>query len=66
MKRFYLFVSLILPLITLWGQNYKNPVIHADYSDPDVCAVGNDFYMTSSSFNCTPALPILHSVDLVN
>ena len=45
---------------------YINPIIHADYSDPDVCAVGDDFYMTASSFNCTPGLPILHSKDLVN
>ncbi len=45
---------------------FTNPVIHADYSDPDVCAVGDDFYMTASSFNCTPGLPILHSKDLVN
>lgn len=46
--------------------NYKNPIIFADYSDPDVVRVGDDFYMTASSFNCTPALPILHSKDLVN
>ncbi len=45
---------------------YKNPVIHADYSDPDVIRVGDDFYMTASSFNCVPGLPILHSKDLVN
>ena len=45
---------------------YKNPVINADYSDPDVCRVGDDYYMTASSFACTPALPILHSKDLVN
>jgi beta-xylosidase len=45
---------------------YKNPVIWADYSDPDVIRVGDDFYMTASSFNCVPALPILHSTDLVN
>lgn len=45
---------------------YKNPVLHADYSDPDVCCVGNDYYMTASSFNCIPGLPILHSNDLVN
>lgn len=46
--------------------SYRNPVIYADYSDPDVVRVGEDFYMTSSSFNCTPGLPILHSRDLVN
>lgn len=45
---------------------YKNPVLYADYSDPDVCRVGDDYYMTASSFNCVPGLPILHSNDLVN
>lgn len=54
-----------------WNPNlkdgyYKNPVIDADYSDPDVCRVGNDYYMTSSSFACFPGLQILHSTDLVN
>jgi beta-xylosidase len=45
---------------------YRNPIIYADYSDPDVVRVGNDYYMTSSSFQCAPGLPILHSKDLVN
>ena len=45
---------------------YKNPVINADYSDPDVVCVGDDYYLTASSFNCIPGLPILHSKDLVN
>lgn len=45
---------------------YKNPIIHADYSDPDAVRVGDDFYMTASSFNAAPGLPILHSKDLVN
>jgi len=45
---------------------YKNPVLYADYSDPDAIRVGKDFYMTASSFNCAPGLPILHSRDLVN
>jgi beta-xylosidase len=45
---------------------YKNPIIHADYSDMDVVRVGSDYYMTASSFNCVPGLPILHSNDLVN
>lgn len=45
---------------------YRNPVLHVDYSDPDVCAVGEDYFLTASSFNCTPGLPILHSKDLVN
>lgn len=45
---------------------YTNPVINADYSDPDVICVGDDYYLTASSFNCIPGLPILHSKDLVN
>ena len=45
---------------------YRNPVLFADYSDADVVRVGEDFYLTASSFNCTPGLPILHSTDLVN
>ncbi|MDR1609979.1 MAG: glycoside hydrolase 43 family protein [Candidatus Symbiothrix sp.] len=50
----------------LGNGNYKNPVLFADYSDPDVCRAGNDYYMTASSFNCIPGLPVLHSKDLVN
>ncbi len=50
----------------LKGGYYKNPIIDADYSDPDVCRVGNDYYMTASSFACFPGLQILHSTDLVN
>ena len=46
--------------------SYINPIIFADYSDPDVIRVGDDFWLTASSFNCTPGLPILHSRDLVN
>ncbi|MDL4840279.1 glycoside hydrolase family 43 protein [Aquibacillus rhizosphaerae] len=45
---------------------YQNPIIHADYSDPDVIRVGDDFFMVASSFNMSPCLPILHSKNLVN
>jgi beta-xylosidase len=45
---------------------YRNPVLHADYSDPDVVRVGDDFYLVASSFGNVPALPLLHSRDLVN
>lgn len=82
MKNIKIVISIILsllPLITqaqseisktwvadLGNGKYKNPVLYADYSDPDVCRVGEDYYMTASSFNCVPGLPILHSKDLVN
>jgi len=45
---------------------YKNPVLLCDYSDPDVIRVGDTYYMTASSFNYVPGLPILVSKDLVN
>ena len=44
---------------------YRNPVILADYSDPDVIRVGDDFYMVASSFNHVPGVPVLHSKNLV-
>ncbi|SEA38458.1 Beta-xylosidase [Arachidicoccus rhizosphaerae] len=45
---------------------YKNPIINADYSDPDAIRVGEDYYLVASSFEDIPGLPILHSKDLVN
>jgi len=45
---------------------YRNPVLHADFSDPDVIRVGSDFFLVSSSFQAVPGLPLLHSRDLVN
>ena len=45
---------------------YTNPVLNADYSDPDVCEANGAYYLTASSFNCIPGLPILKSADLVN
>jgi len=45
---------------------YRNPIIYADYSDPDVIRVGDDYYMVASSFTCQPGIPVLHSKDLVN
>ena len=45
---------------------FTNPILHADYSDPDVLRVGDDYYLTASSFTNIPGLPILHSKDLIN
>ena len=50
----------------LGNGKYMNPIIDADYSDPDVVRVGDDYYMTASSFSDIPGLPVLHSKDLVN
>ena len=45
---------------------YNNPVLNADYSDPDAIRVGDDYYLIASSFDAVPGLPILQSKDLVN
>lgn len=45
---------------------YRNPILHADYSDPDAVRVGDDYWMVASSFSHVPGLPVLHSRDLVN
>ncbi|HJB08165.1 MAG TPA: glycoside hydrolase 43 family protein [Candidatus Enterocloster faecavium] len=47
-------------------ETYQNPILYADYSDPDVIRVGEDFYMTASSFTYFPGVPLLHSRDLVH
>ena len=65
MKRL-LALAALLAYLPLGAQHYRNPILHMDYSDPDVCRVGEDYYMTASSFNCFPGLPVLHSRDLVN
>lgn len=82
MKRIATYILLALPALpvpafeaqyvsspsNLKGTEYVNPIIHADYSDPDAVASpdGKTFYMTASSFQSTPGLPILKSTDLVN
>ena len=80
MKTNALLVGMLLLPMSIMAQNYRsevwcpdngdgtytNPVINADYSDPDVVAVGEDYYLTASSFQCIPGLPVLHSKDLVN
>ncbi|MES2988871.1 MAG: glycoside hydrolase 43 family protein [Pseudomonadota bacterium] len=45
---------------------YTNPIIYADYSDPDVIRVGSDYYMVASSFHLSPGIPVLKSRDLVH
>jgi len=46
--------------------DYANPIVYADYSDPDVIRVGDLYYMVSSSFHLSPGIPVLESRDLVH
>ena len=67
MKRILSLLAAVLVSGGLFAQfRYQNPVVHADYSDPDVCRVGEEYWMTASSFNHFPGLPVLHSRDLVH
>jgi beta-xylosidase len=45
---------------------FTNPPLHADYPDPDIIRVGDDFYFATTTFVNSPGLTILHSLDLVN
>ncbi len=52
-----------------WGDlgdgTYANPVLNADYSDPDVIRVGDKYYMVASDFHYI-GLQVLESADMVN
>ena len=43
-----------------------NPPLNADYPDPDIIRVGDDFYFVTTTFVNMPGLTNLHSQDLVN
>jgi xylan 1,4-beta-xylosidase len=45
---------------------YRNPLLGGDHPDPSPIRVGNEFYLTHSSFDYAPGLLIWHSRDLIN
>jgi len=45
---------------------FHNPVLFADYSDPDVIRDGANYYLVASTFHFVPGIPILQSTDLVH
>ncbi len=45
---------------------FLNPVLAGDHPDPSVLRDGADYYLTLSSFDAYPGLPLWHSRDLVN
>lgn len=68
-KRIAIALLMIMAAMTgSWAKTYTNPVIYADYSDPDAIPAhdGQGYYMTASSFQCAPGVPILYSDDLVH
>jgi beta-xylosidase len=62
---------LVLPLLVHAAQpaganSYRNPILFADYSDPDVIRDGGNYYLVASTFHFVPGIPILQSTDLVH
>jgi beta-xylosidase len=57
------------PKVLSWGDQgngrFRNPILKADYSDPDVIRHGDDFYLVASDFHFV-GIQVLHSKDLVN
>ena len=66
-------------ILDAWGQTpqgkakggvseamFKNPLFAGDYPDPTILRVGEDFYMTHTSYSYAPGLVVWHSRDLVN
>jgi beta-xylosidase len=45
---------------------YTNPVIAADFPDPDVILVGDTYYMVNTTMFIFPGVTVLKSKDLVN
>jgi beta-xylosidase len=70
-----IFMLSLLPSVSLFAQKmhsdnddgtYTNPVIAADFPDPDVILAGDAFYMVSTTMFVFPGVTILKSYDLVN
>jgi beta-xylosidase len=53
-------------LIIAAALTYANPILYADYSDPDVIRVDKSYYLVASSFHFSPGIPVLKSEDLVH
>ncbi len=48
------------------AKTFQNPILTGFHPDPSICRVGDDFYLTNSTFEMFPGLPIYHSRDLVH
>ena len=55
----------VLGAIDAGDGTYLNPILGGDHPDAGAIRVGNDYYLTHSSFDYAPGLPIWHSRDLV-
>lgn len=49
-----------------FGRQFQNPIVRADFPDPDVIRVGDTYYMVSTTMFHFPGATILKSQDMVN
>jgi beta-xylosidase len=72
---FYIYLISTVPLTSLVAQKmqsdngdgtYTNPVIAADFPDPDVILVDSTYYMVNTTMFTFPGVTLLKSYDLVN
>ncbi|MFJ4027581.1 glycoside hydrolase family 43 protein [Paenarthrobacter sp. NPDC089989] len=50
----------------LTASSALQPVLPGFYPDPTICRVGEDYYLSTSSFEYFPGAPVFHSRDLVS
>ena len=66
MKNLLYLIFLIPTFLTAQKTTFSNPILPGGHPDPTICRVGDDYYIVNSTFEYFPALPIHHSIDLVN
>lgn len=68
-KCIIVFAFILGSTLNCWSQNenlIKNAVIPGFNPDPSICKAGDTYYVTTSSFQFWPGLPIYESKDLKN
>jgi len=63
------FITMLLTLLSLslsGGAKSNNPMLWADYPDPDIIRVGDTYYLMTTTMFFMPGAPIMQSKDLVN
>lgn len=75
LKQIFILLIVLLTYTGLWAQKrhsdngdgtFTNPVIAADFPDPDVILVGDTYYMVSTTMFVFPGVTVIKSHDLVN
>ena len=53
------FCSVLCFLLLFCTGTLRAQIVYSDYSDPDVCCgTEDDYWLTASSFQCVPGLPL--------